>query len=98
MNTKYHPVDCEFHDQLEALATQKNTIKINFWVKQGQYAQLNGKIKDVYATEKKEEYILLHTGHTIRLDHIITIDGKPGPGMDEYEDFANACLDCRIQE
>lgn len=98
MNKEYHPVDCGFHDEFESYATLGKNIKINYWKQEGELTQATGIIKDVYATESKEEFIKLNTDEMIRLDHIITIDGKPGPAIDAYEDYANACLDCRIPD
>jgi len=99
MNTKkYMPVDCDFHDQLESHASKKAHIRINYWKNKGEMAQVKSQIKDIYATSQKEEYLVTHEGENIRLDHIIAINGKPGPAMDEYEDYANACLDCRPPE
>jgi hypothetical protein len=34
-------------------------------------------------------------GEQVRLDRIITINGKPGPAFDEYDNYANACLSCQ---
>jgi len=34
-------------------------------------------------------------GEQVRLDCIITINGKPGPAFDEYDSYANACLSCQ---
>ena len=40
-------------------------------------------------------YIWFQESHAmIRIDRIITLFGKPGAAYDEYDAFANACMDC----
>lgn len=37
---------------------------------------------------------MLDNNEHIRIDRIITLFGKPGAAYDEYDAFANACLNC----
>ena len=39
-------------------------------------------------------FIALNTGSKVRVDRIITLYGKPGAAYDEYDAYANACMDC----
>jgi hypothetical protein len=39
--------------------------------------------------------MILSDDDYVRLDRIITINGKPGPAFDEYDNYANGCLSCK---
>lgn len=73
MNQKYRPIDCNFHDLLLDRATRKSIVDL-------EYISLKGKqvkqiiIKDVY-TKQGEEFLLMKSGETIRLDQIVSLDG-----------------------
>jgi hypothetical protein len=52
-----------------------------------------GRIGDI-VKEKDGEFLPVNHDDRIRLDRIITINGKPGPAFGEYDSYANECMDC----
>lgn len=81
--TKYQPINCSYYDELEAIATLRKKVEVEYYSK-NKPVVINGVgIKDLY-TREKEEFVVLSSGLTIRLDHLIQVDGKP------------VVLDCKI--
>jgi Rho-binding antiterminator len=70
----YIPINCEFHDRLEDLATVRKVASIHYRDNDGAAKQRDAVIKDVFA-RGGEEYVVLSTGEQVRLDHLIEIDG-----------------------
>jgi hypothetical protein len=56
--------------------------------------EASGKITGIEKDALNGEYLCFDCGHRIRIDRIITLNGKPGPAYDEYDRYALACLDC----
>ena len=71
----YKPVNCDFYDELEALATLKKESEIVFRADNEAKSVIRGRILDLY-TRDRVEYMKLNNGLEIRLDRIIEIDGK----------------------
>lgn len=78
----YTPISCSFYDELEALATRKERVVIEY------YDSINDKItvppviktvegfiKNLF-TKSKEEFVELDNTFTIRLDKIVAVNGK----------------------
>lgn len=75
---EYIPVNCNFYDELEALATMKKHCQIIFRHQNGAISTIRGVIFDLY-TLNKMEYLVMDSGLKIRLDKLIEVDGKdPG--------------------
>lgn len=77
-NRAYVPVDCNYYDELEALATKKKEIEIIYLSETGVRLRKYEIIKTFYIIDK-EEFLELHDGTTIRLDRLISADGKVMP-------------------
>lgn len=71
----YIPISCSFYDELEALATLRKLATIKYAEGESPSKTAEGKIKDFFIREGAE-YLLLDTGLEIRLDHIISVNGK----------------------
>lgn len=71
----YIPVSCDFHDQLEALATLRQPCQIVYRNVADELVQVDGLIVDVYAANRAD-FIKLQDGTEIRLDRIVSVDGK----------------------
>jgi hypothetical protein len=95
LSTTYMPVDPDFYDVIESLKKQGMEIKVFFFTDHIILDSAVGKIEKV-VDEGRSEYLKFYNGEKIRLDRIITINGKPGPLYDYYDSFGNACLDCRV--
>lgn len=73
-NKKYTPIDCNFHDILLDRATRQSAVVLEYVDSDGIQCK-EAVIKDVY-TKEGEEFLLTHSGETIRLDQIVSLDGK----------------------
>lgn len=75
----YQPINCTFYDELEARATTRQPCEIVFQAP-GQAAPttVHGVIADLYIRDKVE-YLRLVDGLEIRLDWLVSVDGKVVP-------------------
>jgi Rho-binding antiterminator len=71
----YQPISCTFHDILEALATEKKIVAVEFYVSNNACRCSEAVILD-FETKDKEEFIILDNGARIRLDQLLSVDGK----------------------
>jgi len=71
----YTPINCEFHDLLESLATRRRIAKIRFRDGEGTSQLCTAAIIDLYA-RNGAEYVSLSTGETLRLDQLLEVDGE----------------------
>lgn len=70
----YVPIDCEFHDVLEATATRRATVVVRFLDHAGLPQQRETRIVTLSAQDGIE-YAELATGERVRLDRLLTVDG-----------------------
>lgn len=70
----YHPINCEFHDLLEDLATLRKPAQISFRDEGGVTQHRDAVITDVFA-RAGAEYLSLTTGETLRLDQLVDVSG-----------------------
>lgn len=71
----YVPVSCDFHDQLEAIATLRQTCCIVYRNEAGATTEVSGRIVDVYAAHHAD-YVKLADGTVIRMDHIVSVNNQ----------------------
>lgn len=71
----YTPIDCNYYDELEALATQKKQVTIIYRNDIGVKVKVQASIKTFF-TKDKIEYLETDDELRIRLDHIVSVDGK----------------------
>lgn len=88
------PVDPDFYDVIVILQNTKDPILIHYFGSKNELNSANGVIMGIINGKKHEEYLALNSGEAVRLDRIITLNGRPGPAFDEYDSYALACLDC----
>jgi Rho-binding antiterminator len=72
----YRLIACDFHDELEALATLQTLCRLRYRDKAGAEITTEGKVVDLFATEQAE-FLRLNDGTAIRLDHLISVNGQP---------------------
>jgi len=72
---RYQPISCAFHDELEAIATLRKEVVIQFKDPQGHIQELTARIR-TFQTRAGEEFMILDSGLEIRLDRLISVDGK----------------------
>ncbi|PWJ42567.1 hypothetical protein [Sediminitomix flava] len=90
----YLPVGCDFYDELTALSFKKENLKIFFFNEKNEVDEAKGLLTDIL-TLQKEEFAQVGD-QKVRLDKMITINGRPGPAYEEYDSYANACLSCQL--
>ena len=73
----YIPINCSFYDYLEEAATLKQKALITYF-EQGETLQVEARIKTLFI-KKKVEYMLLENEQNIRLDNLVSFNGKPLP-------------------
>lgn len=76
MMEAYIPVSCDFHDQLEALATLRQPCRILYRNAVDETAEIQGRIVDIYAANRAD-FLKLEDGTEIRLDRIISPNDQP---------------------
>ena len=71
----YIPINCSYYDELEAIATLRSIVDIAYQLPDGTPHTDRTRIVDLF-TRDKEEFMVLENDTTIRLDAILSIDGK----------------------
>jgi Rho-binding antiterminator len=72
--TGYRPINCEFHDLLEDLATLRKAVRMSFRSDHDLIERRDSVITDVFS-RAGAEYLSLTTRETVRLDRIIEVGG-----------------------
>ncbi len=85
----YQPIDCNYYDLLEAYATTRRYIRIQYFSDIREFISVDAIIKDLY-TRDKMEYMLLNTGEEIPLNQLVSVDGKVVPGCG-FDDISCEC-------
>ncbi len=75
----YTPINCNFYDELEALATLRKRVKI-IYTKNNEVHSIYEVITTFFVKDHVE-YLTLSNGISIRLDTLIEVDGKLLPGI-----------------
>jgi Rho-binding antiterminator len=71
----YRPISCAYYDELEALATLRHHCVIDYLGSASQPAGAEGIIVDFFIRDKAE-YLRLDSGLEIRLDCLLSVNGK----------------------
>jgi Rho-binding antiterminator len=72
----YCLVDCGFHDRLETLVILRQTCQIIYRNAGEEIVEVCTQIADIYAADKAD-FMKLADGTEIRLDHLISVNGRP---------------------
>lgn len=73
MDHAYFPVSCDLHDFLEAAATTRASVQVQFRDAHGIPQHRSTRIVDVFS-RSGAEYLSIGTGETVRLDRLIAVD------------------------
>ena len=74
---KYVPISCSFYDYLEEAATLGRLSTIEY-MKDNCLVKVESAIQTLLI-KNKVEYIVLDNGQSVRLDYLISFNGKPLP-------------------
>lgn len=94
MDNSYTPITYDCKDILRSAIDQNLCGKIFFFNADNKLDGAEGRIEQVIENTEGM-FVLLIPSATIRADRIITLYGKPFAAYDEYDAYANACLDCK---
>lgn len=75
MKSNYQPINCHFYDELELLAIRQKACLIIYNNQEEKPLERTDIITD-FKIKDGAEYMLLKSGAAIRLDRIISVDGK----------------------
>ena len=90
MHAPYVPIDCTFYDRLEAAATQRRRVALQYFNDLRQLCLESGVIDTLFIRDTVE-FLRLKSGEEIRLDHLIRLDDTPAPLYADYPDFSSGC-------
>ena len=76
---KYIPINCDFYDELETLATIGKRVKVSY-LENSARIETSGIVKNLF-TKDSVEFMTLDSGITFRLDKLVEIDGKIQPNV-----------------
>lgn len=96
MKTNYIPIHPEYYDMFSE-EVEKEISKVFYFGTGNDIEEAKGKITGLVKPDEFEEYLAFDSGDKVRIDRIITVNGKPGPAYDEYDAYALACLNCNVQ-
>lgn len=77
-NTPYQPIDCNYYDRLEAWATLREPVLLEFLGGNGQPQAETAVIRDLYV-RNKAEFLLTEAGRELRLDRLMAVNHLPVP-------------------
>lgn len=89
----YLPVDLDFIEDCENLVNSNLGIKVHYFGNKNSVELAAGIAQNVLKN-REGIFLNLENEQTVRLDKVITLNGKPGPAYDEYDRYANVCLTC----
>lgn len=96
MKTDFCPVHPDYYD-LFSEEQKKDSVIVFYFGNGSDMREAKGKITGLVKKEAFEEYLHFDSGDQVRIDRIITVNGRPGPAYDEYDAYALACLNCNVQ-
>ncbi len=89
----YSPVQYVYREIAEAQIQKGNRGKVFYFDAHDEVESEEGRITGLKESDEGL-FLQMDTEKTIRMDRVITLFGKPGAAYDEYDGYANACLDC----
>lgn len=92
--SNYTPIDPDFYDIISNLAKSNSMFRVIYFHPDQALGEVQGEYSLI---EKRDdgEYMILKGQNPVRIDRIITFNGKPGTAYDEYIAYADACFSCQ---
>ena len=92
--TSYQPIDCGFHDLLEATITQHAYSHLQYFTELWEFTTVTARLKDLTSERSADglaEYLVIDTGERIRLDRVVNVDDTFAPPFRHFLDFTCDC-------
>ncbi|MNK57921.1 hypothetical protein D3C87_769870 [compost metagenome] len=93
-NQSYLPVAWDYREIIDSERNKRTSGKVFYFNESGEIDVAEGSISQIIDNPDTGIFILLDHNQHIRIDRIITLYGKPGAAYEEYDVYANACMDC----
>ena len=89
----FTPVPYEFREVIEEQISLKTSGKIFYFTGPLQLDEAQGSI---ISLEERQDgmFINLDSGDSVRIDRVVTLFGKPGAALDEYDALGRTCMEC----
>ena len=90
----YQPIDCGFHDLLEATITRRTYSHLQYFTAGWEFTTVTTLLKDLASERDADglaEYLVIDTGERIRLDRVVNVNGTFAPPFRQYLDFTCDC-------
>ena len=94
MDTSYTPVAYVHREIIEEEIAKHTRGKIFYFGAGNTLESAEGQIIRFEEEANEGLFITMDPEARIRIDRIITLFGKPAAAFDEYDAYANACMDC----
>jgi hypothetical protein len=94
MDASYLPVQYVHREVIEEEIEKQAHGKVFFFCDDNSIGSAEGKIIRMEKVPAQGVFIAREPEARIRIDRIITLFGKPAAAYDEYDAYANACLNC----
>lgn len=94
MESAYTPVQYVYQDIIREEISKQTHGKVFYFNRINEVESFEGKITELKEIRGKGLFITMEPYAHIRVDRIITLFGKPGAAYDEYDAYANACMNC----
>lgn len=94
MDTSYTPVQYVFREVIAEEIAKQTQGKVFYFKNDNTLESAEGKIIGLREVDNQGLFITMDPEVHIRIDRIITLFGKPAAAYDEYDAYANACMDC----
>ncbi len=91
--SQFTPVDPDFYEIIESYQKLDNVV-IHYFDPKGEVETARGRIIRLSQMKTTGDFLFLHDESKVRIDRIITINGRPGPAYDEYDSYALQCTTC----
>ncbi len=90
----YKPIDCGFHDLLEATITWRTYSHLQYFTDLWEFITVTTLLKDLTSERDPDgltEYLVIDTGERIRLDRVVNVNGTFAPPFRHFLDFTCDC-------
>lgn len=94
MDTSYTPVQYVYKEMIDEEIAKQTKGKVFYFDRNGALEVAEGTVERVEEVGGDGAFIVLKPEARIRIDRIITLFGKPAAAFDEYDAYANACMNC----
>lgn len=76
---KYHPIDCNFYDRIEAAIVLRKQVRLEYRSPGGEAIAIDVVLQDT-RNRGGEEFVVLPGEEEVRMDRILSLDGELLPG------------------